>query len=159
MVRKQPGPSVKQPLVKSNPRPRESCGRALCPYTRAGEECRERCYRENVGYMGRCLRCAAKQREEGKEEKEIVWTTYHRETSRSVVSLAREHFEQYRAAMIRRFLHQDRNFLPREDWERQGQEEGDSGRERRRAVAGWRTTQGPIMMVRCHPTKWMTTTL
>ena len=101
MVREQPGPSVKQPLVKSNPRPRESCGRALCPYTRAGEKCRERCYRENVGYMGRCLSCAAKQREEGKEEKEIVWTTYHGETSRSVVSRAREHFEQYRAAMKR----------------------------------------------------------
>ena len=49
--------------------------------------------------MGRCLRCAAKQREEGKEEKEIIWTTYQGETSRSVVSRAREHFEQYRAAM------------------------------------------------------------
>ena len=49
--------------------------------------------------MGRCLRCAAKQRKEGKEEKEITWTTYQGETSRSIVSRAREQFEQYRAAM------------------------------------------------------------
>ena len=36
LVREQRGPSVKQQLVRSNPRPRESCGRDLCPYSRSG---------------------------------------------------------------------------------------------------------------------------
>jgi hypothetical protein len=99
LVREQPGPSVKQALVRSNPRPREECGRPLCPYAMAGESCRQRCYRESVGYMGRCRRCASAQRLEGKAEKEIVWETYQGETSRSVVSRAREHFTDYKTAM------------------------------------------------------------
>jgi hypothetical protein len=99
LVREQPGPSVKQALVRSNPLPREVCGRELCPFAMAGEACRERCYRESVGYMGRCLRCAAAQRQGGKQEKELVWETYQGETSRSVVSRAREHYSDYKAAM------------------------------------------------------------
>ena len=43
LVREQPGPSIKQQLVSSNPRPREECGRNLCPYKMSGEKCRERC--------------------------------------------------------------------------------------------------------------------
>ena len=39
----------------------------------AGEKCRERCYREGIGYMGRCLRCAEQQRQQGKKEEELVW--------------------------------------------------------------------------------------
>jgi hypothetical protein len=65
----------------------------------AGESCRQRCYRESVGYMGRCRRCAVAQCQEGRKEKEIVWETYQGETSRSVVSRAREHYNNYRAAM------------------------------------------------------------
>ena len=99
LVREQPGPSVKQQLVKSNPRPRQVCGRVLCPYAMAKTACKERCYRESVGYMGRCLRCAARQRQEGVEEEKIVWTTYQGESSRSVPSRSREHFNDYRAAM------------------------------------------------------------
>ena len=98
-MREQPGPSVKQQLVKSNPKPREVCGRELCPYAMAKTACKERCYRESVGYMGRCLRCAAKQREEGVKEEKIVWTVYHGESSRSVPSRSREHFSDYSAAM------------------------------------------------------------
>ena len=81
LVREQPGPSIKQQLVKSNPLPREECGRELCPFRMGGEKCRERCYREGVGYMGRCLRCAEKQRQEGKKEDEIVWYAYQGKSS------------------------------------------------------------------------------
>ena len=99
LVREQPGPSVKQQLVKSNPRPREECGRNLCPFRMSGEKCRERCYREGVGYMGRCLRCAEEQRQQGRKEEEIVWQAYQGESSRSVPTRAGEHYCDYQAAM------------------------------------------------------------
>ena len=99
LVREQPGPSVKQQLVSSNPRPREECGRNLCPFRMSGEKCLQRCYREGVGYMGRCLRCAEEQRQQGRKEEEIVWETYQGESSRSVPTRAGEHFGDYQAAM------------------------------------------------------------
>ena len=99
LVREQPGPSIKQQLVRSNPRPREECGRELCPFRMAGEKCRERCYREGIGYMGRCLRCAEEQRQGGKREEEIVWQAYQGESSRSVPTRASEHYCDYKAAM------------------------------------------------------------
>ena len=49
--------------------------------------------------MGRCLRCAKEQREEGREEKDIEWQSYQGETSRSVVSRAREHYSDYKTAL------------------------------------------------------------
>ena len=49
--------------------------------------------------MGRCLRCAEEQRQEGREEKDIEWQSYQGETSHSVVSRAREHYSDYKAAM------------------------------------------------------------
>ena len=51
-VSEQWGRSVKQTLVKANPFPRETCDRELCPWRR-GEACRERCYREGVGYVSK----------------------------------------------------------------------------------------------------------
>ena len=99
LVREQPGPSVKQALVRSNPKPRETCGRNLCPYARTGDKCRQRCYKDSISYMGRCLRCADQQRQEGKQEEHIVWETYQGETSRSIVSRAREHYDDYKTAM------------------------------------------------------------
>ena len=99
LVREQPGPSIKQQLVSSNPRPREECGRDLCPFRMAGEKCRERCYREGIGYMGRCLRCAEQQRQQGKKEEEIVWQAYQGESSRSVPTRAGEHYCDYQAVM------------------------------------------------------------
>ena len=99
LVREQPGPSVKQQLVRSNPRPREECGRNLCPFRMAGEKCRERCYREGVGYIGRCVRCAEEQRQQGRKEEDIVWQAYHGESSRSVPTRSGEHYCDYQAAM------------------------------------------------------------
>ena len=99
LVREQPGPSVKAQLMRPNPSPRESCGRDLCPSARAGGRCREKCFRESVAYMGRCLRCAEEQRQGGTEDQDIVWENYQGETSPSIVSRAREHYADYLAAM------------------------------------------------------------
>ena len=52
-----------------------------------------------MAYMGRCLRCAEEQRQGGTEEQDIVWENYQEETSRSIVSRAREHYADYLAAM------------------------------------------------------------
>ena len=49
--------------------------------------------------MGRCLRCAEEQRQQGRKEEEIVWETYQGESSRSVPTRAGEHFGDYQAAM------------------------------------------------------------
>ena len=99
LVRKQPGPSIKTQLVRPNPSPRESCGRNFCPYARAWGMCQEKCFKESVAYMGRCIRCAEEQRQGGTEEQDIVWENYQGDMSRSKVSRAREHYADYLAAM------------------------------------------------------------
>ena len=57
LTQERPGSSVKSVLVTSNPFPRASCGRRYCPWTAKGLDCREKRYRENVGYAARCTRC------------------------------------------------------------------------------------------------------
>ena len=100
LVREQPGPSIRQSLVRNDPEPRSSCGRSLCPYKPTGELCKMRCYREGVCYVGRCRRCYLHQVEvDGKEEHEVVQEVYLGESSRSVVSRAREHYSGYKLAM------------------------------------------------------------
>ena len=49
--------------------------------------------------MGRCLRCAEEQRQQGRKEEEIVWQAYQGESSRSVPTRAGEHYCDYQAAM------------------------------------------------------------
>ena len=87
---------MKSSLVKSNPFPRKSCGRALCPWLAKGEGCKERCFREGVTYLGRCSRCRKRQLEEGVKEEDVVDTVYIGETHRSIVTRARSHFELYK---------------------------------------------------------------
>ena len=50
--------------------------------------------------MGRCRRCYTRQvEEEGREEQDVVLETYQGESSRSVVTRARSHYEAYKLAM------------------------------------------------------------
>ena len=72
---------------------------SLCPWSGRGEECRMRCYKEGVGYLAFCQRCHKQQLEEGKEESEVREEVYLGETSRSVVSRIKEHFQDYKTAM------------------------------------------------------------
>ena len=57
------------------------------------------CYREGVVYLARCRRCHLQQMEEGKQEQEVVEEVYLGESSRSVVTRAREHHANYQVAM------------------------------------------------------------
>ena len=58
-----------------------------------------RCYREGVVYLARCRRCHLHQLEEGKQEQEVVEEVYLGESSRSVVTRARQHHNDYELAM------------------------------------------------------------
>ena len=59
-----------------------------------------RYYWEGVCYARRCRRCYLHQAEvEGKEDHEVVQEVYLGESSKSVVSRAREHYRGYKLAM------------------------------------------------------------
>ena len=101
LVQERPGSSVKSALVSSNPFPRASCGRRYCPWTAKGEECKERCYRENVGYAARCTRCHTSKVEEGVEDKEVEDTVYLGESSNTLPTRSEAHYKDYRQDMRR----------------------------------------------------------
>ena len=101
-VMEHPGRSVKQTLVKSNPFPRVTCGRDLCPWVRRGESCKERCYREGVGYVARCKECRRKQvEEEEKEESQVEDQVYIGESSRCIVTRMGYHLNDYDQTMVK----------------------------------------------------------
>ena len=69
-----------------------SGGSVAATSAKTGEECQMRCYKEGVGYVGRCRRCYLRQvGEEGKKEQDVVLETYQGESRRSVVTRARSH--------------------------------------------------------------------
>ena len=65
------GESTKHHLVKSDPFPREWCGRERCPLTSASTTCMSKCYTTNINYEFYCKRCDAKiiEREEERRER------------------------------------------------------------------------------------------
>ena len=78
-----------------NPFPRATCGRSICPETAGGEDCRERCYRESVGYAARCRRCHAAQVAQGVKEEDVQHQVYLGETSRSLPIRLEFHIRDY----------------------------------------------------------------
>ena len=62
------GVTVKQCIVKSNPFPRQSCGREDCVLSLLSDGgCREMCYKEGIGYTSTCTRCrVTDEQEEGR---------------------------------------------------------------------------------------------
>jgi hypothetical protein len=105
-----PGGSVKRNLVRSNPFPREHCGRALCPWREREEPCNEFCFRESVGYAARCMECRqarlAELEDQGKTpeeaENEVKEDVYIGETSRSVVTRKEVHLNDFDGAMFKK---------------------------------------------------------
>ena len=98
-TQERPGSSVKSVLVTTNPFPRASCGRKYCPWTAKGQDCRERCYRENVGYAARCKRCHTTKVAQGVEEKKVEDAVYLGESSNTLPTRAEQHFVDYRQYM------------------------------------------------------------
>ena len=81
------GVCARNVLTKSNPFPREECGRNDCVMCSQREIHNPRmcCSRMNVGYEGECARCELKH-------------TYIGETSRTAYTRIKEHLSNYRAA-------------------------------------------------------------
>jgi hypothetical protein len=97
-VQERPGPSVLSVLKRTNPFPKDTCGRALCPWLARGEDCSHRCYRESLCYVAFCKQCRAQPAEQlagGTEQ------AYIGETSRSVVTRIRDHISDYRQTMTK----------------------------------------------------------
>ena len=95
LVTERPGRSVRASLCTANPFPRTSCGRQYCPDTDRGDDCRDTCYRESVGYAARCLRCHASQVAQGIPEEEVQDQVYLRESSRSLPTRQETHVRDY----------------------------------------------------------------
>ena len=57
--------------------------------------CKDRCYKEMVGYSAHCTRCRMEQLDQGKAVKEVTDSTYYGETARSLKTRAEGHFEDY----------------------------------------------------------------
>ena len=99
LVTERPGRSVKSVLCTANPFPCPSCGRQLCPDTARGQDCRDLCYRESVGYAGRCKRCITAQITAGVPEEDVKHSVYLGESSRSLPSRSSFHFRDYSQEM------------------------------------------------------------
>ena len=56
-VQEDSGSQLKSSVMKSDPFPRNTCQRDLCPLTRGGQECRERCFQAHCNYAILCTRC------------------------------------------------------------------------------------------------------
>jgi hypothetical protein len=107
-VQERPGPSVLSVLKRTNPFPKDTCGRALCPWLARGENCAHRCYRESLCYVAFCRQCRVQPAEQGsdtgggrEEESNITEQAYIGETSRSVVTRIRSHVADYRQTLAK----------------------------------------------------------
>ena len=110
-VQERPGRSVVGTLTRSNPFPRETCGRQLCPWGARGDSCFDRCYRESICYVAFCKICQREEAETVPAQQpdtppatEISSTTkkpYFGESSRSLPTRTSSHFTDYRQTMQR----------------------------------------------------------
>ena len=113
-VQERPGKSVLDWLTNSNTFPRESCGRAMCPWVARDEACWEKCYQDNICYVAFCLQCRAEQLQQ--DENNFTEGAYIGESRKSVVTRIESHFASFRQAMAkqRRQLTTDTNDAPEE---------------------------------------------
>ena len=108
------GKSVLDWLTNSNTFPRESCGRAMCPWVARDEACWEKCYQDNICYVAFCLQCRAEQLQQ--DENNFTEGAYIGESRKRVVKRIESHFASFRQAMAkqRRQLTADTNDAPEE---------------------------------------------
>jgi hypothetical protein len=94
-VLERPGVSILSGLVKSNPFPRQTCGRISCPLKWMEKGCQEKCFMENITYQAHCTRCRQEQVDRGVEAKEVRDQVYDGESSRTLHTRAGQHFGDY----------------------------------------------------------------
>jgi hypothetical protein len=91
------GKTTASALLKSNPFPRNHCGRPKCiPCIQGGEEgSRGQCYDGGLGYIGGCTRCPEASKALGAKGKDIKEALYHGESSKTLFRRTLQHFEKY----------------------------------------------------------------
>ena len=130
-VQERPGRSVVGTLTKSNPFPRETCGRQLCPWVASGESCLERCYRESTCYVAFCKICRREAPElvptqqPGTEISSITEKPYVGESSRSLPTRISSHLNDFRQTMHRPRRRQGQDRGQKQSREREEGEEGE----------------------------------
>ena len=72
------------------------------PFPLAGEKsgCKEMCYLEHVGFVGDCTRCKADQLGQGVAQEEVVARDYDIETSKTLFTIANQHYKDYTTHMV-----------------------------------------------------------
>ena len=89
--------------MRSNPFPKQSCGREDCLLDRLSDKgCQGACYKEGVGYAGTCIRCRNSQQEDGRPLKDAVNYSYTGETARTLYTRAKQHLANYRSHLTGR---------------------------------------------------------
>jgi hypothetical protein len=94
-VLERPGVSILSGLVKSNPFPRQNCGRHNCPLDWMKGGCQEKCFAESITYQAHCTRCRKAQLDSGVREKSVKDQVYEGESSRSLYTRTGQHFRDY----------------------------------------------------------------
>jgi hypothetical protein len=94
------GRATSQSLVKGNPFPRKHCQRQDCQICwqevqEAKEGSNSICFQGNIGYLGQCLRCPAKDREQGVEEGRERQCLYIGESSKTLYRRTAQHIREY----------------------------------------------------------------
>ena len=79
-------------IAKNNPFLRNTCQRATCPF--GPQDCREKCYKENITYQAVCERCRIQPEEE--RERNPRLPTYIGETSRTLFTRYQQHVADYK---------------------------------------------------------------
>ena len=94
------GRSVRNVLGNSNPFRRAMCGRPDCPLADNQGGCKEMCYQENIGYVGKCTRCEADQLAQGVNEDDMVANEYDGESGRTLYTRSNQHYEDYSTHVV-----------------------------------------------------------
>jgi hypothetical protein len=94
-VVEKPGAPILSGLTRSNPFPRETCGRAKCPLSWMKGGCSEKCFQENITYQAHCRRCRQEQLDNGIPLKKVKDQVYEGESARSLYTRSAQHIYDY----------------------------------------------------------------
>ena len=98
-VQEDNGKKIKYSLMKTDPFPRSSCGRANCPLSMQEGGCRERCYSCHTNYVIACKRCDDNVKVEFRVGVNEEWSmqrfVYVGESSRGCFTRFNQHAEEY----------------------------------------------------------------
>jgi hypothetical protein len=94
-VLEKPGATILSGLIRSNPFPRESCGRLKCPLSWMKGGCQEKCFIENITYQAHCTRCRRAQIARGLAPNKVQDQVYEGESSRSLYTRSGQHVRDY----------------------------------------------------------------